>query len=478
MRAKALVLGMVLTLCVSADTPAADLGAINIQNNIETIGNNINVLNKDLNVTKFQKKTVKKKNKKKTKLSEIDKYKKKIFDMGVVDLSDSDDECAKIYKTKDKKSKVIGYLPDKGIMKVVEQDGKKYKIKSGKITGYVSVKDVVVDSDVETVLLDDNLIEAKFTKDVALKSEAKGKDVAVGMGYSGRSYPVIGFSNNKKYLRVQRTESITGWVPVSSVAIDIVAESAMTKSEYEDYKEEQELEYQAQLQSVINVGSFRGSDELTNSIISLLAQNESGNYMAARNGLAQFKGEKTITVGAWQWYGERAHNLLKRICATNVEEARDIINNSFTGSKKKQKKKADKLYSDILPGDSWENGARSFSEEELVAVKALLGSSFGIEVQKSQVQSDVAVRINVARSEYGLTNSRLIAYFCDLFWQNPKNARAITDECIKHYEGKAKFNNAKDALKYMHETAMKNSVMGQFTQRRTFTYSFCKTMSK
>ena len=97
------------------------------------------------------------------------------------------------------------------------------------------------------------------------------------------------------------------------------------------------------------------------------------------------------------------------LCATNVEEARDIINNSFTGSKKKQKKKADKLYSDILSGDSWENGARSFSEEELVAVKALLGSSFGIEVQISQVQSDVAVRINVASSEYGLTNSRLIA---------------------------------------------------------------------
>ena len=48
MRAKALILGMVLTLCVSADTPAADLGAINIQNNIETIGNNISVLNKEM----------------------------------------------------------------------------------------------------------------------------------------------------------------------------------------------------------------------------------------------------------------------------------------------------------------------------------------------------------------------------------------------------------------------------------------------
>ena len=97
MRAKALVLGMVLTLCVSADTPAADLGAINIQNNIETIGNNINVLNKDLNVTKLQKKTVKKKNKKKTKLSEIDKYKKKIFDMGVVDLSDNGRNSRRVF---------------------------------------------------------------------------------------------------------------------------------------------------------------------------------------------------------------------------------------------------------------------------------------------------------------------------------------------------------------------------------------------
>ena len=71
MRAKALVLGMVLTLCVSADTPAADLGAINIQNNIETIGNNINVLNKDLNVTKLQQKTFKINNQKNTILSYI-----------------------------------------------------------------------------------------------------------------------------------------------------------------------------------------------------------------------------------------------------------------------------------------------------------------------------------------------------------------------------------------------------------------------
>ena len=70
---------MILTLCVSADTPAADLGAINIQNNIETIGNNISVLNKDLNVTKLQKKTVKKKNKKKIMYNRDSFNLKKIF---------------------------------------------------------------------------------------------------------------------------------------------------------------------------------------------------------------------------------------------------------------------------------------------------------------------------------------------------------------------------------------------------------------
>ena len=62
---KALVLGMVLTLCVSADTPAADLGAINIQNNIETIGNNISVLNKDLMLQSFKRRRLRKRIKRK-----------------------------------------------------------------------------------------------------------------------------------------------------------------------------------------------------------------------------------------------------------------------------------------------------------------------------------------------------------------------------------------------------------------------------
>ena len=102
-------------------------------------------------------------------------------------------------------------------------------------------------------------------------------------------------------------------MPVKNVDIKILSEEAMTKSEYEEYLEEQERIRQAELQKILNMGISKTGDEVFDTITALIAHNESGNYMAARNGLPQFKGEKTITIGAWQWYGERAHNLLRRI---------------------------------------------------------------------------------------------------------------------------------------------------------------------
>lgn len=481
MRKKLLVFTMIFTLSisvnVSAETTINDM--TDIVGGITNISNNINALNDNLsNISAQAEKKLKKKTKKQKKtLSKVEEYQNNLFDLGVVDLSESEDDCIKIYKDCSKKSKVTGYLIDGAVLRVIEQNEKWYKIKSGGIKGYVSVKNIVVDDDVETLLLENGSIEAKFVQDsVELKSKAKGSDVAVGMGYINQSYPVAGFSNSGKSVRIQRTENIAGWVSISDVDINIAAQKAMTKAEYKEYEEEQQLLLQGQLESILNLAVAPTGDELMDNIISLLAQNESGNYMAARNGLSQYRSEKTITVGAWQWYGERAHNLLRNICLSDTEKAKEIINNSFTG--KKGKKKADKLYSDIMGEENWENSSRSFSKEELIAIKTLLGSSTGIEMQNAQVKVDVAARINVAKSEYQLTNKRLIAYFCDLFWQNPENARLITEQCIKHFKTAEKFNDDKDALKYMHELAMKNSVMGTFSKRRIYTYSFCRSLSK
>ena len=213
-------------------------------------------------------------------------------------------------------------------------------------------------------------------------------------------------------------------------------------------------------------------------ISALIAHNESGNYLAARNGLPQFKGEKTITVGAWQWYGERAHNLLRRIYTSDTKKAKQLIKDALSGSKKKKAEKTEELCKEIMDTSSWESRKRNFSKEELIALKALLGSSIGISIQNTQAKEDITSRIAVARNTYKLTNPQLIAYFCDMFWQNPDNARAITKASIAHFKSAKKLNEEKDGLKVMHEIAMKNAVLGGFSSRRNYTYSVCKKISK
>lgn len=410
-------------------------------------------------------------------LPKIEKYKNKLSDMGVVIINDSEEDFLEVRKEMKSRSKTVGYAVDGSLVTVIEQVDKWYKIRSGKIIGYIKTENVAVDDDVEAMLLDNESVKAKIIKDkVALKSKAKGSKTDIGMGYKNCTYPVIGFSNDGKKVRIQRTETIAGWVSINDVKIVVDADGLMTKEKYEEYQRELERQQEAELQKILQTDFESTGNKLLDSILSLVARNESGNYSAARNGLPQFPGEKTITVGAWQWYGERAHNLLRSICAADSNKAKKLIKDVFTGGKKKRQEKADKLYNDIKGSENWESSKRKFSKEELIAVKALLGSSIGVSVQNGQAKQDMWAKIGVAKNTYGLTNDSLIVYFCDLFWQNPENARKITSACIKHYKSAKKFNKDKNALKYMHEEAMKNPVMGRFSERRNNTYSVCKNL--
>lgn len=415
--------------------------------------------------------------KKNEKLTKVEKYKNKISNLGIVSSS-GDTEFVKVKKEPEKKSKTVAYVPNEKAITIVEQVEKWYKVQSGKITGYIKQENMIVD-DVENLLLDNQGIEAKVTKtNVPLKSKAKDSKSAIGMAYKGNTYPVIGFSNDYKKVRIQRTETIAGWIPAKDVMIKILSDNAMTKDEYADYIEEQERIQEAELQRILNAGISKTGNVLFDTVIAMIAHNESGNYLAARNGLPQFKGEKTITVGAWQWYGERAHNLLRRIYNSNTKKSRQLIEEAVTGSKEKKEEKTKKLCEEITGDSSWENRKRSFSKEELVTIKALLGSDYGIATQNLQVKEDITARMNVAKSTYKLTNPQLIAYFCDMFWQNPDNARAITKAAINHFKSAKKLNEEKDGLKVMHEIAMKNSVLGGFSGRRNYTYSVCKKLGK
>jgi hypothetical protein len=397
--------------------------------------------------------------------------------MGIADLSecDADDEALAIYKKMSEKATIKGYLPDGASMTVLEQVGKWYKIESGDIKGYVRTKYVIVDDAVEDSLLENKYITALITKEsVPILNKAADEGVAVGMGYLDREYPIVGFSDDDKYVLIERTETISGWVPLSSIKIQITAPTAMTEDEYEDYKLELEAKEQEALQSYLNLKVSSTGDPLQDKIIQLISHNESGNYKAARNPITS--GEKTITVGAWQWYGENAHRILKMICAADSKKAKEILEGAFTGKKAKEKYK--KLYDDILSGDNWETSRRIFTNAELVAIKDLLGSDQGVNVQNTKIQSDIQAKIKVAINTYNLTNDALIVYFCDLFWQNPHHARDIVNECIKHYKGTKKFSEAEDGLKFMHKTAMNNGVMSRYSRRRNYTYSYCKSLIK
>ena len=419
---------------------------------------------------KSEEKLAKKKEKKK-KLTKVEKFRMQFANMGVTDLTDCDDEALSIFKKASTKAKIKGYLPDGSVMTIEKKKGKWYRVKSGKITGYVQKKYVVGKKEVEKTVMENEYMTAHIVKNsVPVKNQAKNSGITVGMGYQGGEYPIVEFSKNNRYVMIQRTETIAGWVPVSKISLKMTAPTAMTKEEFEEYQEEQELKEQQALQSYMNLKVSSTGNPLQDKIIKLIAHNESGNYKAARNPITS--GEKTITVGAWQWYGENAHGILKQICAANPAKSKSIIEGVFSG--KKGKEKAKELYQDIISGGNWEGSRRIFTTKELIAIKELLGSGHGVQVQNARIHSDIQAKVRVAISSYRLTNDALAAYFCDLFWQNPQNARKIVNECIKHYKSAKKFSEAEDGLRFFHKTALKNGVMGKYSRRRAYSYYYCK----
>ena len=388
-------------------------------------------------------------------------------------LSESDEDALTIHKKASKKSKVKGYLPDGGILTVGEKSGKWIEVESGSIKGYVQKKYVLTGDDVEELLLYNEDVTALMKKDsVYILGKAEKDSTAVGIGYIDNEYPIVAFSDNGKYAMIERTANISGWVPLSAIKININAPEAMNKDDYEDYEIELEYEEQQALDAYLSLAIGSTGDSLTDGIIALISHNESGNYKAARN--PKTSGEKTITVGAWQWYGENAHGILKQICNADNDTALEIIESAYTGRRAKKKAKA--LYDEITGGDNWEKNKRLFDNKELIAIQELLGSDQGVNIQNSRIQSDIQAKITVAISTYNLSNDAIVTYFCDLFWQNPSKAKAIINDCIDHFGSARKFCKADNGLKYLHKQALESSTFGKYAKRRKYTYAYCKAL--
>ena len=412
----------------------------------------------------------------KKKLTKYEKYKESLKGMGLVDLGDSDAEALYVHESMDKNSKTVGYIAHGGRMKVLEklEDNKWYKIKSGKITGYVKSKYVLTGKKMkEGLLYNKDVVAHVEGENVGILGKPEKDSTMVAIGYKGSDYPIEAFSDNKKYAYVERTASISGWIPVSKIKIVINAPKAMTKKEFKNYQREYTEKEKQELEGYLSISISSTGNSLMDSVIKLISHNESGNFKAARNPVAG--GEKTITVGAWQWYGENAHSILRQICNANRDKATEIVESAFAG--RRGREKAEELLKDILGGTNWVNEKRVFSNEELIAIKGLLGSDQGIKVQSSKIQSDIQAKVTVAIRTYNLSNDALVAYFCDLFWQNPAQARNVVDECIDHFGGARAFCRSRNGLRYLHRKAMNNHTFGRFGRRREYTYSYCQALN-
>lgn len=188
----------------------------------------------------------------------------------------------------------------------------------------------------------------------------------------------------------------------------------------------------------------------------------SGDWASARNGLASFSGEHTITVGIMQWYGSRAHNLLKYVCRTNKQEALSILG-------------AD-LYKECMSNHDWEAEYRTFSESELSSIRKMLGKDWAKDCQREQFKKDIKRYIEHAQN-LGLTNSKLIAYFCDIYHQTPKSADDVATSLISMYSSKEDANNASDALDKMFSLSMQHSGFFSTYSRHEECYHRCQKLN-
>ena len=386
------------------------------------------------------------------------------------------DEYVPIKKDCKKQSQIVGYCKDGSVVTIEFEENGLYKVRAGSVNGYINENKVVVDTEAKHMMLNNEKVFANFKKNnVCIYEKENLKGEAIGMGYKNYSYPVVGFNKEYSKVLIKRTNQIIGWVKSKDVGIRIDKSGCITRAEYQKMKLKDEIERLNAIKYVEDSSSMVTSNSFINFIAKIIAHNESGDYSAARNGLPQFSGEKTITVGAYQWYGERAHNLLRKIYLKDTNLANETIDNCFS-DKKINKRNVKKLINDIMSHTNWENTKRYFSNEEIIAIRQLLISNVGKKVQNEQIVEDIQLRIDIAKNTYKLTDKKLIAYFVDLFWQNPANARTVTKQCIKHFKGSKLFNSADENIVCFNQYALKNHTLGGFSTRRNWTYKVCNNL--
>lgn len=157
-----------------------------------------------------------------------------------------------------------------------------------------------------------------------------------------------------------------------------------------------------------------------------------------------------VSVGIFQWYGSRAYDLCYSIYSTLGSAVADPILSGTNIAAELQQSESS-LWSDWTP-----NAA------EREALSNFISTDEGIRIQNELATTDGWTYIKTGQN-YGLTDGAALIYFADLYNQSPRQAVNI----LSAAGGASAANN----LQALHNAAMRNSVMNQYSTRRNWTYN-------
>lgn len=183
--------------------------------------------------------------KKKVKRTKTFLFPKKYKKLKVVKISEEDetknsdtdnsDDIAEVYKAKSLAAPEAGVALEGCIVKVLSKDKNWTKIKSGKVEGYVESKYIVKGKKARKVLMDTEHILAKIKKkNVDIKNDMNKKGAVIGIAFAKTTYPILEISKDEKWVKIKRTEKLTGWIPVSAMKLKIDKEYVYTSEEYDE----------------------------------------------------------------------------------------------------------------------------------------------------------------------------------------------------------------------------------------------------
>lgn len=196
------------------------------------------------------------------------------------------------------------------------------------------------------------------------------------------------------------------------------------------------------------------ADSLTTFIIDLIMYNETsstaGNraYGSIRNPIANTS-EVTLTAGFMQWYGNRARNLIQKICNTDKSQAKEILGKA--------------LYKKITKNICWISNELKCTEDELSKLEKLLTTDIGKSVQDELAITDIEKDIKAIQKDYGYSDYKLIAYAVDCKHQSPAGIGRVTGRILEEYGNIAKLEElgSNKALKILRDYAKKDVYTGE-----------------